>query len=383
MINHNQPTYPFLLRQKMRQEEEHREAEKALKQLAEVDFDFAEGDFDSGLMKFLMMCHGFEQRQLGPAGLSGFQCAYLMPSEFREMFKRTFGVKVQPRELGALVRFFETSPKGVVNCTSFLNLFVQLRVRCEEFKGKADESVRLKAYHAELKEVYRDKTARAALMMDGGAAQARPWRIQTQQSRPAKGPCSAASGQSKAYPRPKTPTEKLKLRLLLARSTGRMDLSTKSRWTEKDGAAGTLSSPSSQSEAIPHVGLGSARGGGKLKDKAKKALRATHAAVDNLGATSVQGLAAFRLSLLPDEMFKAPLVTTLSELWLDNHNLGWLPSALGQLLRLEVLSVGGNNLEALPDELCLLVRLRRFYARKVRVRVRVKLELARRAQAYM
>ena len=101
---------------------------------AEVDYDFLEQDFDTALHKYLMMCHGFEQRQLGPAGLAGFSSASLKPNEFREMVKRTFGLKVGPKELGALVRYFETTVKDVVNCVAFLNSFVQVRVSTEEFK---------------------------------------------------------------------------------------------------------------------------------------------------------------------------------------------------------------------------------------------------------
>lgn len=331
---------------KAARDEADREAEKATKQMAEVDFEFAEADFDAGLMKFLQMCHGFEQRQLGPAGLSGFQCAYLTPSEFREMFKRTFGVRVLPRELGALVRYFETTVKGVVNCTAFLNLFVQLRVRCEEFKGKADEQARLRAYHTELKEAYQEKTARAALLT---SSQARPWR--TQQQRAGKSSTTSSGGSKPAAgPRPKTPADKLKVRLTVGKQTGRMDLSTKFRWSAKDEGVSSTSQL-----------LGSAKGGGKLKDKQKKALKDTHAVVNELGAMSAAGMTEFRLQAFPDELFR---ITTLTELWIDNHNLGWVPSQIGQLVSLEVLSVGGNNLEALPEELCLLVRLRKLYARK-------------------
>ena len=334
--------------EKAAREEADREAEKATKQMAEVDFEFAEADFDAGLMKFLQMCHGFEQRQLGPAGLSGFQCAYLTPSEFREMFKRTFGVRVAPRELGALVRYFETTVKGVVNCTAFLNYFVQLRVRCEEFKGKADEQARLRAYHTELKDAYQEKTARAALLT---SSQARPWRTQQQQQRGSKGASTSSGGSKSASgPRPKTPADKLKLRLAVGKQTGRMDLSTKYRWTSRDESVNSGAQL-----------LGSAKGGGKLKDKQKRALKDTHVVVNELGAMSIAGVTEFRLQAFPEELFRT---TTLTELWIDNHNLGWVPSQIGLLVSLEVLSVGGNNLEALPEELCVLVRLRRLYARK-------------------
>lgn len=335
-------------------EEEDRENEKLLRQQREVDFDFTEPDFDSGLTKFVHMCHGFEQRQLGPAGLSAFTCAYLTPSEFRETFKRTFGVKVGPRELGALVRYFEVpSVRGVVNCTAFLNLFVQLRVHCEGIKGKTAaagpggpklEAQLLKEYHAELKEAYRSKLDRQSI---SEASAAKPWRLTHKLKKP-----TTSSGASKAnYPQPKTPAEKLKLRIIVGKDTGRMDLSTKFRWRE------------GEDDGIQTQQFTSAKGGGKLKEKQSKMLKLTHAhsSKEDAFADPAAIKTDFRLLAVPDEVLK---MTRLTELWIDNHNMGWLPASLGELRLLEVLSVAGNNIESLPSEICLLVKLKRFYARK-------------------
>lgn len=99
-----------------------------------MDYEFTETDFDAALGKFLFMCHQFDFRQLGPAGLRSFQGATLTPSEYRECMKRTFDMKLNPQELGALVTFLDPTMSGVVSCATFLNNFVQLRVKCEEFK---------------------------------------------------------------------------------------------------------------------------------------------------------------------------------------------------------------------------------------------------------
>jgi hypothetical protein len=110
------------------------EEKKYLRALKEVDYDFSEPEFDNALRKLVLMCHQFDYRQLGPAGWKAFQGATLTPSEFRETLKRTFNVKVNPQELGSLVTYFDAGLKGAVNCSVFLNVFVQLRVKCEEFK---------------------------------------------------------------------------------------------------------------------------------------------------------------------------------------------------------------------------------------------------------
>lgn len=121
-------------REKDRLLEEQREAEKQKRAWAEVDFDFLEPDFDSMLNKFVDLCFNFDRRQLGPAGLTAFEVDTLNPSEFREMLKRTFNLKLTGRELGAMVTYFDTNAKKVANCAMFLNALVQVRVQCEEFK---------------------------------------------------------------------------------------------------------------------------------------------------------------------------------------------------------------------------------------------------------
>jgi EF-hand domain pair len=105
-----------------------------LKAMSEVDYEFTEADFDTALDSFLTVCHRFDYRQLGPAGWAAFKGESLTPAEFRETMKRTFGIRIRPRELGALVTYFDTDMKGVVNCSSFMSSFVQIRVRLEDFK---------------------------------------------------------------------------------------------------------------------------------------------------------------------------------------------------------------------------------------------------------
>jgi Ca2+-binding EF-hand superfamily protein len=124
----------ILKREKDKQLEEAKEAEKAKRAWAEVDFDFLEPDFDAMLAKLVDMCFNFDRRQLGPAGLSGFEVDSLNPSEFREMLRRTFNLKLTSRELGAMVTYFDSRGKKVADCAMFLNSVVQIRVQCEEFK---------------------------------------------------------------------------------------------------------------------------------------------------------------------------------------------------------------------------------------------------------
>ena len=120
--------------EKKRKKREAKEEEAAKLAWLEVDFTFTEEDFDSALSKLIHMCYNFDPRQVGPAGLVAFDAKSLNPAEFREMLKRTFNVKLTPRELGAMVTYFDISLKKVVTCSFFLNSMTQIRVRCEEFK---------------------------------------------------------------------------------------------------------------------------------------------------------------------------------------------------------------------------------------------------------
>jgi Ca2+-binding EF-hand superfamily protein len=111
--------------------------EKELLAFKECDFDFSENDFNHALYRFVYMCHTVDKRTIGPAGLVAFESESLNPSEFREMLKRTFNFKVNSRELGALVNYFDAHHKKCVHCATFLNTFTQIRAYCEDFKVRS------------------------------------------------------------------------------------------------------------------------------------------------------------------------------------------------------------------------------------------------------
>lgn len=114
--------------------EEERRRENERRAMAAVDYDFTEEDFDSALEKVVNMCHRFDRRQLGPAGLKPFDADTVTASEFREMMKRSFDLIFTPSELGAMVTYWDPAMKGAVSCQAFLNSFTQMRVKCETFK---------------------------------------------------------------------------------------------------------------------------------------------------------------------------------------------------------------------------------------------------------
>jgi len=208
--------------EKNRRLQQAKEEQKALIAWQEVDFGFSEEEFDSALSKLIHLCYNFDQRQVGPAGLMAFEAKALNPAEFREMLKRTFNVKVSPRELGALVTYFDVSLKKVVNCSFFLNSLVQIRVRCEEFKGIKGEAAKIQKYHAELKEQYAQRIAKQP------GVDNKPWRQNSVLTSP---PSSFRRQRTKKRILvPTCPVEKYRLRIMTAQRTDKLDLSTKALW---------------------------------------------------------------------------------------------------------------------------------------------------------
>ena len=60
--------------------------------------------------------------------LDGFNTTILMPSQFREILKLTFGIVLSSTELGAMVRYFsEDGDSDNVVCTKFLKHYNLIR----------------------------------------------------------------------------------------------------------------------------------------------------------------------------------------------------------------------------------------------------------------
>lgn len=386
----------------------------------EVDFNFGEEEFDSALTILVQMCYSFDQRQLGPAGLSAFESATLNPAEFREMLKRTFNVKVSSRELGALVTYFDTTmpAKRVVNCTMFLNSLVQVRGACNELKGKKGEAGKLAEYQKGLKTAYRSR------MKKQPGTDSRPWRTSTVLSPP-----KAKSGTAfkLAHAPPASALEKYKMRIQAAEQTNVLDLTShradgnvnlmisgydvvdidgnifirKQRGTEgvDDGGdevseLGLLSSSSSvvnvevvkqKSKKVRNNKISEPEGeedddlrsiGSQigtqaehtlsknqqlLKEKAEKEeqVRRNAVLIKSQQAPVEGDTVDFKIDFVPPEVFQ---MTDLTSLWLCNNRIPSVPSQIGELKRLQVLSLANNKLSAIPPEICLLERLRVIHA---------------------
>ena len=127
--------------QRLKGTREEREKQQLVKAMTEVNYEFTELDFDVALKKLVNMSRLFDTRQLGAGGFNALTVDSLTPSEFKEMLRRTFNVKLTPPELGAMTTYFDPSVKGVVSCNTFINTFLKIRVRCDTFKVRIFVSI--------------------------------------------------------------------------------------------------------------------------------------------------------------------------------------------------------------------------------------------------
>lgn len=108
------------------EEKERKEREKEEKLLYSVDFDYEEEDRDSALSKMTVAASKYDKTHPSSVGLDGFSGKFVTPVVFKELLRRTFNLKLQPKELGALVQHFDKDGKGTVDCNEFLNVFFKL-----------------------------------------------------------------------------------------------------------------------------------------------------------------------------------------------------------------------------------------------------------------
>ncbi len=88
-----------------------------------LDFDFTEEDQKTAIEKLRVAAVKFDKNHPSSLSLDGFAATYTTPGVFREMLKRTFNLILPSKELGALVKFFDTDNCGKVNNHEFLTYF--------------------------------------------------------------------------------------------------------------------------------------------------------------------------------------------------------------------------------------------------------------------
>lgn len=151
--------------------EEHKrtEDEKAAKHAKTISFQFGEQDMQTAVQKLKDAAYRFDKNIPGCPSLGAFATASITAFDFREQLKRLFNLRLKPRELGALLTYFNADEQGNVACNVFLMQFLKMgyderqervvrdRLREQEVAERRAEEDAQKAKRAEDKLVVRVK----------------------------------------------------------------------------------------------------------------------------------------------------------------------------------------------------------------------------------
>lgn len=352
-----------------------------------VNFSYLEEDIDFALLTLVQLCYGLDPRQLPEGGLS-FDEQFWSPAEFKDMLRRYFNVSFTPRQLGALICYFDHRGDHSVNVSIFLAAMTQLRVGTAGYKGKGKmtEERLLQEYTNKLKEAFVLRTVRATNANDKDKEKEKPWRANTTLAgRGVHGHSIFKPSHEHPLTDSVKPLDRYRLRLLIARRTGRLDLAT-SHMSKKSSSASTDNDTQKNEADEANDDEEAKRANHDDNEEVDGTFNLTstvsnddepqeEATADNDGddynipvgvdeAAAAEGILDFRLTVLPTEILR---LSELRELWLCNHALTVLPGAISQLPQLTVLSLTGNKLESLPVEVCELVNLKRLYLQRNRL----------------
>jgi len=128
--------YQYELTQKKKEEEKKYNLEKKMELL--VDYNFTEEIRERALEKMTEAAKKYDKNHPAAVGLDGFNGEFLLPAQFKEILKRTFGLKLTPSELGALIREFDKNGDEHIECSEFLITFFKLGFAARE-KEKSEQ----------------------------------------------------------------------------------------------------------------------------------------------------------------------------------------------------------------------------------------------------
>ena len=91
-----------------------------------ADFNFAPDDFDRAIAKVTVAAAKYDKNHPSSVSLDAFDSASLNPAQFKEQLKRVFNLKLDSKELGALMAHFDKDGDKTVSCQEFLVSFFRL-----------------------------------------------------------------------------------------------------------------------------------------------------------------------------------------------------------------------------------------------------------------
>lgn len=117
-------------------EEEAKVLDLSSKVLYEVDLEFSEEEKFAALRKLTTAATKYDPSHAAAVGLDAFERKTMSPGEFKEIVRRTFHLKLLPREVGAIFDFFSNKDgeaaaatgADVIDCGEFLRYFIHLGI---------------------------------------------------------------------------------------------------------------------------------------------------------------------------------------------------------------------------------------------------------------
>ena len=99
--------------------------------------DFTEEDRKSAFDKMTDAAVKYDRLMPGAVQTDAFEVECMTPLVFREQIKRVFNLRLNSKELAAVVKYFDTYDTGSVNCAEFLVQFFKLGFEAKSERMKA------------------------------------------------------------------------------------------------------------------------------------------------------------------------------------------------------------------------------------------------------
>ena len=121
---------------KKRQEDEKKKLDDMILKPISIDKGYTQADIDSITMKLLKASEGFDKNHPAAPSLISFDAAYMTAGQLKENMKRTFNVKISPKELAYLMAVYDPSSTGQISCGDFLIKFLAMGKEIRDEKHK-------------------------------------------------------------------------------------------------------------------------------------------------------------------------------------------------------------------------------------------------------
>lgn len=109
-------------------EEEKKQKDADAKMALTINYHYSREQREAAFQKLAHAAKKYDKTHPAAMSLDGFEQKTMEPTVFREMIKRTFGLVLEPEELGALIHFFDQQNKGSINSYNFLTYFLKLGI---------------------------------------------------------------------------------------------------------------------------------------------------------------------------------------------------------------------------------------------------------------